>query len=98
MSWADLLHGPITAVPPGSSCLLLPDRESLSGSYRTIRARLEEAGAELLEGPSVRAEGIAEPLLPLLDAVALQRPVLRAARRRGLDPDRPLGLTKVTQT
>lgn len=98
MSWADLLHGPITAVPPGSSCLLLPDRESLADSYRAIRARLEAAGAELLAAPAARVDGIPEPLLGLLDAVALQRPILEAARRRGLDPDRPQGLTKVTQT
>ena len=98
MSWADLLHGPITALPPGASCLLLADRESLRGSYESIRDRLALAGAEIVTSQSMEHETIEEPLLPILDALALQRPILEAALRRGLDPDRPAGLTKVTQT
>lgn len=98
MSWADLLHGPIAAVPPGASCLLLPDRQSLAESGRAIEVRLEDAGARVLSPRPLATGQVEEPLLPLLEALAIQRSILEAALRRGLDPDQPQGLTKVTQT
>jgi glutamine---fructose-6-phosphate transaminase (isomerizing) len=98
MSWADLLHGPIAALPRGARCLLLPDHGSLAESSRAVEARLEAAGATVLTPPPLPDAGVGEPLMPLLEALAMQGPILEAARRRGLDPDQPQGLTKVTQT
>jgi glucosamine--fructose-6-phosphate aminotransferase (isomerizing) len=99
MSWADLLHGPIAAVPPGASCLLLEDQGVLAEPSRAFRARLEAAGARVVAPEPLREmHGVNEPILPLIEAMFLQRAILAAARSRGLDPDRPEGLTKVTQT
>jgi glucosamine--fructose-6-phosphate aminotransferase (isomerizing) len=99
MSWADLLHGPITAVPPGAACILLEDRNLLADSARAFRTRLEAAGARVVVPQALpRLDGITEPIVPLIEAMSLQRAILVAARDRGLDPDRPEGLTKVTQT
>jgi glucosamine--fructose-6-phosphate aminotransferase (isomerizing) len=99
MSWADLLHGPITAVPSGASCLLLEDRDLLAESSRAFAERLEEAGARVVVPARLKGlRRVAEPLVPLIEAMSLQRAILVAARDRGLDPDRPDGLTKVTQT
>ena len=42
--------------------------------------------------------GVAEHLLPILEILPLQRLAWRLALDRGLDPDRPRGLSKVTRT
>lgn len=44
------------------------------------------------------ADGLPEHLLPILEILPLQRLALRLAQDRGIDPDRPRGLAKVTQT
>jgi glucosamine--fructose-6-phosphate aminotransferase (isomerizing) len=97
MSWADLLHGPIAALPPGSTCLLLGESGALSASAEAVVTRLNDADVR----PYVLGtEGtpIAEPLNPILEAIPAQNAVLAAARQLGRDPDSPAGLTKVTQS
>jgi glutamine---fructose-6-phosphate transaminase (isomerizing) len=99
MSGADLLHGPITAVPEGAACLLLKDRELLAESSQVLAERLAAAGARVVvPARTPGSRELPEPLVPLVEAMSLQRAILTAARDRGLDPDRPHGLTKVTQT
>jgi glutamine---fructose-6-phosphate transaminase (isomerizing) len=99
MSWADLLHGPIAAVPPGASCVLLEDRGLLAEPSRAFAERLDAAGARVVvPEPPPRLGRIEESIAPLIEAMFLQRAILVASRSRGLDPDRPEGLTKVTQT
>jgi glucosamine--fructose-6-phosphate aminotransferase (isomerizing) len=46
----------------------------------------------------VAGEGIAEELLPILEILPLQQLAWRLAMDRGNDPDRPRGLSKVTET
>jgi glutamine---fructose-6-phosphate transaminase (isomerizing) len=46
----------------------------------------------------IAAGGLPEHLLPTLEILPLQRLAWRVALERGLDPDRPRGLSKVTQT
>jgi glucosamine--fructose-6-phosphate aminotransferase (isomerizing) len=53
----------------------------------------EEDGAAL---PLPR--GVPEALAPIVAVVRAQQLALALARRRGLDPDAPEGLTKVTVT
>ncbi|HLI58565.1 MAG TPA: SIS domain-containing protein [Solirubrobacteraceae bacterium] len=52
------------------------------------------------DGPTlpIAADGLPEHLLPVLEILPLQRLALTLALRRGVDPDRPRGLSKVTQT
>jgi glucosamine--fructose-6-phosphate aminotransferase (isomerizing) len=54
----------------------------------------ETAAAEL----PIAAAAVPEHLLPILEILPLQRLALTLALRRGIDPDRPRGLSKVTQT
>ena len=68
-----------------------------------VVARLAESGANvLLVGPEgglpVASAGIAEELLPILEILPLQQLAWRLALDRGGDPDRPRGLSKVTET
>ena len=103
-SSADLRHGPVAVIErefpvlafsvPGPAAA---DMAELIGWLRSTR------GAHVItigEGDvDVRIpSGAPEPLAPLVAAVRAQQIALEAAVRRGLDPDFPEGLTKVTPT
>jgi glucosamine--fructose-6-phosphate aminotransferase (isomerizing) len=65
--------------------------------------RLAAASVEVLrvgpaDGLPVATDGIAESLLPILEILPLQQLAWRLALDRGGDPDRPRGLSKVTET
>ena len=55
-------------------------------------------GPGVTDGLPIAADGIAEHLMPILEILPLQRLAWRLALDRGIDPDRPRGLSKVTQT
>lgn len=110
LSAAELLHGPVALVRDGFPVLLLalPDR-TLDGVLDVAR-RLRAQGAHLLVASPV-AEALAladtplplpEPLHPMLDPLAAAQafyPLACAASLdRGLDPDHPPALSKVTRT
>jgi glucosamine--fructose-6-phosphate aminotransferase (isomerizing) len=70
---------------------------------RPVIERLVEAGADVLEvgGPGglpIADDALPEELLPIVDVLPLQILACRLAMARGLDPDRPRGLSKITQT
>jgi glucosamine--fructose-6-phosphate aminotransferase (isomerizing) len=103
-SAADLRHGPIAVIEPGFSVLALwaegPARADVADLADDLRRRgadvavaADEDGAAL---PLPR--GVPEALAPVLAVVRAQQLALAIARRRGLDPDAPEGLTKVTVT
>ena len=46
----------------------------------------------------VQTEGIPEELHPVLEILPLQQLALRLALERGVNPDAPRGLRKVTET
>jgi glutamine---fructose-6-phosphate transaminase (isomerizing) len=99
MSWADLMHGPIAAVPERATCLVLAGDTTLSASAHDLAERLVGLGIRrhaLASTPGVDALELG--LRPLVDAIPAQLAVLAAGRRLGYDPDAPVGLTKVTQT
>jgi glucosamine--fructose-6-phosphate aminotransferase (isomerizing) len=104
----DLAHGPVAALDPLFPvwAVATPD-ESLEVVVEAA-ARIREAGATLIaSGPAANAIPDAQyrlpvpkppmPLLaPLLSVVAGQLFAGAVARAKGLDPDRPRGLSKVT--
>jgi glutamine---fructose-6-phosphate transaminase (isomerizing) len=103
-SAADFRHGPATVAGPGLPLLAVsasgpaaPDVADLAGRWRDAGSRVirldDDDGAEL----PIPA-GIAEPLAALLAVIRVQQFALALGRRRGVDPDRPPGLTKVTPT
>jgi glucosamine--fructose-6-phosphate aminotransferase (isomerizing) len=110
LSHADLVHGPIAMLGPGTPALLvaagdgpvLPGMTALARSVAERGARAYGIGGDgafraacsaALPGPD-----LPEALTPLALVVPGQLLVEALARRLGLDPDQPRGLTKVTQT
>ncbi len=110
LSYADLRHGPIAVVDPDLVAILVSaaDGPMLSGMI-TLAEDLTERGARILGiGGDATFAGACDLRLPGPDLPELVAPlglilpaqltVEALARRRGLDPDAPRGLSKVTQT
>jgi glutamine---fructose-6-phosphate transaminase (isomerizing) len=104
----DLAHGPVAALDPLFPVwAVATDDESLDVVVEAA-ARIREAGATLIaSGPAAAAIPDAQYrlpvpkpplalLAPLLSVVAGQLFAGAVARAKGLDPDRPRGLSKVT--
>ena len=108
-SGADLLHGPLAMVDPEYPVVaVVPDGVG-AAAMAPVLQRVRERGADLLVlgGAAAKAAGshgfvlpggISEELHPVLDIIPLQWLALEIAVARGLDPDRPRGLSKVTET
>ncbi|RIH81084.1 Glutamine--fructose-6-phosphate aminotransferase [isomerizing] [Meiothermus luteus] len=109
-SAAEFLHGPQALLEPGFPVLALAQRdEALEGLLATLEG-LRAKGAHLLVlSPEPDALALAHTplsvpvasqpeLTPLLLAQAFYPKAEALARARGLDPDRPRHLAKVTRT
>jgi glucosamine--fructose-6-phosphate aminotransferase (isomerizing) len=102
-SGADLLHGPMAMVDTGTPVIAIMSTGAGGTAMAPVVARLETAGADVLrvgppDGLPISSAGVPEELAPVLEILPLQRLAWQMARDRGLDPDRPRGLSKVTQT
>jgi glucosamine--fructose-6-phosphate aminotransferase (isomerizing) len=108
-SLPDLIHGPIAALRPGDGVWLLsthgreqPDRAALDllrGSTGVSVAVSDDR--ELLAAVDVGVAiepGMPDWLAPLLAVIPGQAAALRLGELRGVDLDRPHGLSKVTLT
>ncbi|KQR50845.1 hypothetical protein ASF88_16590 [Leifsonia sp. Leaf336] len=106
-SAADATHGPLGQVVPGSVVVALTGSPagrdsvlSFADAAGALGGRVIEIGPGVIDHASVRIpldEKDAE-LLSLREIVPLQRIALALAPSRGLDPDNPAGLRKVTLT
>lgn len=110
-SAADATHGPLAQVVPGTPVIVLtasPDgRESveafaraageLGGRIISVGVAVEGAAGHV-ELLGLQREELDSSLVPLIEVIPLQQLALALARRRGLDPDQPLGLAKITKT
>jgi glucosamine--fructose-6-phosphate aminotransferase (isomerizing) len=109
-SVADFLHGPIAVVEPDFPVLLIGAGGSVAKDVESIATRLTEAGCRVLgifDGgggvpagvPAVRMRsGLPEELTPMTLAVLGQLLAHEVAQARGVDPDAPRALRKVTRT
>ena len=110
LSYADLLHGPIAVVDSGTPAIIVAadSGPALDGAVK-LACRVTSAGATTLAiggGPALAAEcsralpgpRLPEWLAPIGLIVPGQLLTEALARQLGLDPDRPRGLSKVTQT
>jgi glutamine---fructose-6-phosphate transaminase (isomerizing) len=102
-SGADLLHGPLAMVDSAVPVIAVVTPGVGGRAMGPVVDRLRSIGSDpLLVGPAdglpVATGGIAEELWPIVEILPLQRLAWRMALDRGLDPDRPRGLDKVTQT
>jgi glucosamine--fructose-6-phosphate aminotransferase (isomerizing) len=103
-SSADFRHGPIALAEPSLPAVLVsaprgrPERELLA-----LARKLRERGSPLLPiglplPGAIPLPGHPELLSPLVAVLPGQLLAFHAARARGLDPDAPRGLKKVTET
>jgi glutamine---fructose-6-phosphate transaminase (isomerizing) len=109
-SAADLMHGPVAAIGPGWPVLAVAPTGPALASMREAVVDIARRGAHmvvlsddahLLEQADVALPllpGVPEWLSPLVAVVPGQLAAIRFARLRGMDVDRPLGLSKVTLT
>ncbi|HYZ61372.1 MAG TPA: SIS domain-containing protein [Acetobacteraceae bacterium] len=102
-SGADLLHGPLAMIDDGVPVIAISSPGRAGEAMMPILDRVGALGAPILrvgrDGDlPIAGEGLPEHLLPILEILPLQRLAWRLALNRGVDPDRPRGLSKVTQT
>jgi len=109
-SVADFEHGPIAVVEPGFPVLLVGGGGSVEADLQAICARLVDYGCRViglfdgsgaprgLDAAAVYDSGLPEDLTPLTLAVLGQLLAHRVAVARGVDPDQPRALHKITRT
>jgi glucosamine--fructose-6-phosphate aminotransferase (isomerizing) len=102
-SGADLLHGPLAMIDSLVPVIAVTAPGRGGDAMAPVLERLEALGAHMLrvgvaDGLPIASEDVPEELLPVLEILPLQRLAWRVALDRGFDPDRPRGLSKVTQT
>jgi glucosamine--fructose-6-phosphate aminotransferase (isomerizing) len=107
---ADLLHGPMAMIDRGFPALVIAPSGRVLADLASLIDKLDERRAEVVAvsddaGVLGRARvglplpsGIPEWLSPLVAVVPGQLWAVALARTRGLDPDRPRGLSKITET
>ncbi|HEY8927328.1 MAG TPA: SIS domain-containing protein [Polyangia bacterium] len=110
----DLFHGPLAMVGPGFPALVVAHTGAAFADAQAVLADLAARGAAVVpisDDPTLRtgpggrerallatAPGVPEWLSPITAIVPGQLLALTLALARGLDPDRPRGLSKVTRT
>jgi glucosamine--fructose-6-phosphate aminotransferase (isomerizing) len=109
-STADFRHGPVAMIDEGFPVVLLAPSGQAEGDLGELCGQLHARGARLLllsdraelpGGAAARLRlpaGLPEALAPIVSIVPGQLWVHALARARGLDPDAPRGLRKVTLT
>ena len=107
-SVADFLHGPIAMVERGFPVLLLRAHGPATEGMDDLLAKLLERGADVVTFADRAASdatrsvvietGLPEALTPIPFVVAGQVFAFHLARHRGVDPDQPRGLQKITLT
>src|SRR5581483_9549995 len=108
----DLFHGPLAMIEPGFPALVVAPSGAAFADTASVLREIAALGAEViaisdqmrlqadlgLRGQLGIAPGVPEWLSPIAAIVPGQLLALALAVARGLDPDRPRGLAKVTRT
>lgn len=104
-SGADFLHGPVAMIERGFPTIAIVPKGRAVEAMRSVLDRLTELGADRLvigeplpSNVHVPLVDVPEVVAPMIAILPLQRLALHLALQRGLDPDRPRGLRKVTRT
>jgi Glucosamine 6-phosphate synthetase, contains amidotransferase and phosphosugar isomerase domains len=94
-SATDATHGPLGQVVAGLPVIGFTSDPASRPSVVSFLSAAERLGAEVTR---VEIECPWPELTPLLDVIPVQVAALRTSLAKGLDPDVPAGLAKVTQT
>jgi glucosamine--fructose-6-phosphate aminotransferase (isomerizing) len=109
-SSADFRHGPIAMVRDGFPVIVIALRGAVYADIHELVSELRQRDAEILMISDDRElldqahlalplpAGLEEWLTPLVAVLPGQLFGLALAQAKGLDPDRPVGLKKVTET
>ncbi len=95
-SIADFEHGPIAIVEAGLPVLVIDGGGKVASDLESVVTRLEAKGCHVLH--LVDQSGLPEELTPITLAVLGQLLAHHVAVARGMDPDRPRTIQKVTRT
>ena len=110
LSYADLRHGPIAVVGPGVTAVVVAAQDGpllapivelardLAGRGARVLAIGGDPALAAVSAYHVPGPDLPEPVSPIGLIVPAQLVVESLARRLGLDPDAPRGLSKVTTT
>jgi glucosamine--fructose-6-phosphate aminotransferase (isomerizing) len=108
-SGADLLHGPLAMVDNVSPVIAVASAGAGGTALEPVLGRLRERGADLVvvgspehvAGASAGftlPSGVAQEVAPVLEILPLQQLAYEVTMARGLNPDAPRALAKVTET
>jgi glucosamine--fructose-6-phosphate aminotransferase (isomerizing) len=95
-SVADFEHGPIAVLEAGLPVVVVDGGGFVASDLESIRHRLEAKGCQVLH--LADHSGLPEELTPIPLAVLGQLLAHHVAVARGIDPDRPRTIQKVTRT
>jgi glucosamine--fructose-6-phosphate aminotransferase (isomerizing) len=104
-SSAEVQHGPMALVKKGFPVLLLSQNDQTRPGLQALAAALVAAGSDVFAAGFAQPGATALPFVaahPALEPIAMTLSFYRLAealaRARGLDPDRPPHLNKITET
>jgi glucosamine--fructose-6-phosphate aminotransferase (isomerizing) len=103
-SAADLRHGPIAAIEPALPVLTFLAPGPAAADMAALETDLAERGARVIQVSPLPGADLAIPreptelLAPIAAVVRGQQLARALALHRGVDPDRPPGLKKITST
>lgn len=108
-SAADATHGPLGQVVPGTPVIALTASPGGRDSVQAFAGAAAALGGRIVKIGPADSDGtlrldidpggrLAPELVPLVEIVPVQLLALELAVTRGLDPDEPAGLSKVTRT
>ena len=104
-SGAEVLHGPMALLRPGFPVLLFGQPDETLASMKALAAGMAARGASVISAGVAAGMGTelpaipADPLTaPILQIASFYRLANALALARGLDPDRPPHLSKITET
>jgi glutamine---fructose-6-phosphate transaminase (isomerizing) len=102
LSSADLLHGPIAALDTRLPVLVVSGGDHFAADEAALTARLKSEGVPYAVcgtgGDIPLPAGASDVTAPILATVRGQQLALASSLARGLNPDAPAGLSKVTAT
>ena len=105
-SSAEVMHGPVSIIGPGFPVLALAARDAAERSVSEVAEKFEGEGADVFVTSDLGASATRLPFIstghpltdPLLLIVSFYVFIERLARKKGINPDSPPNLRKVTET